>query len=124
MRIEGVLLEICFFRGGNYRYGFVVGRTDNEGCLKISFDDIERCRLKNARENLMDYNTPLEDCDPTIRIAAPSDQQLRELAKNAMHFYSNPPGWAKPWPANGQIKAVEEEVALVGNTTTVRLRAD
>ena len=73
VNLGNVVVEIHFFTGGRYRYAFKVGRTDDAGHLSISYREIERLRGENAVENLMDYNTKLEDCDPTIKIVVPSE---------------------------------------------------
>ena len=124
LRIGNVLLEIDFFTSGNYRYGFTMGRTDAEGQVSVSYNDIEQLRSSNACENLMDYNTSLEACDPRIRIVVPSDRRLREKCDTALRFYSQVPEWAKVWPSNGQVKAVQVEVELVRDVTSIHVQAE
>jgi hypothetical protein len=122
--IGNVLLEIDFFTSGNYRYGFAMGRTNAEGQVSVSYNYIEQLRSSNARENLMDYNTRLEACDPRVRIVIPSDRHLREKCDTAVRFYSQVPEWAKDWPSNGQVKAVQVEVMLCGNITSIHIQAE
>lgn len=121
--VGNVIIEIQFFVRGKYRFGFFVGRTDCGGHLRIPFADIELLRLKSAIENLMDYNTQLEDCDPTVRIVIPSEQQLRGRFDVAMRSYRQPPEWASPWPSNGRVKSSEVAVVLTGTATSVQIAA-
>lgn len=119
--IADVIVEIHFFTGGRFRYGFKVGRTDGSGLVRASYADIERLRRKNAEENLMDYNTALDACDPTVRLIVPSEAELRKQHDNAMRFYQQPPTWARPWPANGRVKPAEGDAELTGPTNRVEL---
>ena len=122
--VGNVIIRIQFFIRGNYRFGFFVGRTDSGGHLRIAFADIELLRLKNATENLMDYNTQLEDCDSTVRIVIPSEQQLHEQFDVAVRSYQQPPDWASCWPSNGRVKSSEATVALTDTVTSVHIPAE
>lgn len=122
--IGNVVVEVHFATKGNYRFGFKVGRTDESGALDVSYADIEKVRRSNAEENLMDYNTKLEDCDPTVKVTIPSERKLREQHDNAMRFYQAPPAWAKEWPSNAQVKENEKSVELIGQVTSVRIQAE
>src|SRR5260221_1542340 len=88
LRLGNILLESHFFTNGNLRYSFKVGRTDNNGQLRFSYADVDVIRRQYGAENLMDYNTPLEDCDPAITVVVPSEEQLREQQKSALKFYN------------------------------------
>jgi hypothetical protein len=123
-RIGNVVLTIHFFTSGNLRYGFAIGRTDNDGHLSVSYNDIERLRRRNAHENLMDYNTPLGSCDPKICVVILSDLQLREQFDKAVRFYGKPPDWATHWPSNSRVKPVSEPVMLIGDLISVQVRAE
>jgi hypothetical protein len=120
--IGNIVVEVHFTTNGNYRYGFKVGRTDELGSLKVTYADVERERHSNAETNLMDYNTRLEECDPTITITIPSERNLREQYDNAMRFYQAPPLWSKEWPSNSQVKRVQESFELTGHLTSVRIQ--
>jgi hypothetical protein len=114
-----VEVENNFFVNKNYRYGFKAGRTDQLGHLSVSYADVETLRREDAAENLMDYNTKLEACDPTVEIVVPSEEALRKQYDNAMRGYNQPPAWAKNWPANAQIKTNPRKIDLVGPLTEV-----
>lgn len=72
----------------------------------------------------MDYNTPLEDCDSTVRIVIPSEQQLRAQFDLAMRSYPQPPEWASPWPSNSRVKPSEVGVMLKDTVTSVHIPAE
>jgi hypothetical protein len=119
--IENVIVEVQFFTGGRFRYGFKLGRTDVSGHVRASYADIETRRQKNAAENLMDYNTDLDACDPTAKLVVPSEAELRKQRDNATRFYQEPPAWADPWPANGLVHPTEKLVELTSGVNQIEL---
>jgi hypothetical protein len=119
--LGNVVVEIHFFTGGRYRYAFKVGRTDEAGHLSIPYREIERVRRENAVENLMDYNTKLEDCDPTVKIVVPSEGQLRQQYDRAVRAYQQPPAWAAVWPSNGKVLAEDKSIQLAEPVNQVRV---
>jgi hypothetical protein len=122
LKLSDVLVEVHFFTKGDYRYGFKIGRTDDNGYLCVSYSEIEATRRHHREDNLMDFNTKLEDCDPMVKVVAPSRQNLQEQYDSAVRFYRAPPSWAKTWPAN--VNRHEAYVDLVDQTNTVQLRLD
>jgi len=121
LALKNVLLEICLFTHGNFRYCFKVGRTDSKGELRISYSDLENLRAENAKQFLMDYNNPLEDCDPTIELRIPSEQELRDASENVVKSYGRPPDWAAHWPSNAQVYAEPKKVSLKKPLTQVSI---
>jgi hypothetical protein len=121
LQLSGVLVEIHFFTKGNHRYTFVAGFTNETGAVRISYFDVEKLRSDGAKFFLMDYNTKLEECDPTVRINIPTDGQLRDAFENASRAFNKPPEWSIVWPSNGRIEALPREVEPVGPTTELRL---
>jgi hypothetical protein len=119
LSLGNVDLEVNFFMKRNYRYGFKVGRTNESGVLNVSYTDIEKLRRKDAEQNLMDYNSRLEDCDSEVEIVIPSEKMLREEYNNALRGYGVPPAWAKHWPSNDRIEASPRKVEVNGPTTDV-----
>jgi hypothetical protein len=83
LEVSDILIEIQFFTNGNDRFGFKVGRTNEKGKLTISYSDVEHLRCENAQRFLMDYNTKLEECDPTLKIEIPSERELRDEFEGA-----------------------------------------
>jgi len=78
LRVPGVLLDIRFYVDGQFRYSFSLGRTDEEGVSRTTMEEIERELAANRRFFLMDYNTPLSDCDTAVGIVAPTARELAE----------------------------------------------
>lgn len=123
LNLSNVVVEVHFFTKRNFRYCFEVGRTDDAGHVRTSYADVEKLRWSNAQENLMDYNTKLDSCDPQVKIVIPTEQQLREQHDNAMRFYQVPPLWAKLWPSNAKVNALEKLVELTEEITRVEIPA-
>lgn len=121
MPIGNVLVSLHFFTKGNYRYGFQIGRTDDAGRISVSYDDVESLRRKDAQDNLMDYNTKLEDCDPSVAVVIPSQEELRQQYDNAMRFYKAPPEWATAWPENARLRAQERLFDMSASVTTIKI---
>jgi hypothetical protein len=122
--ISDVLVLINLFTGGKYRYGFVAGRTDKEGRLIVSYEDIEKLRRANAQEFLMDYNTKLEDCDPFVQIVVPSEKDLLDRKEKVFQNFGRTPEWAVIWPSNAKVRSQENTVKLVGQTVEVPISVD
>jgi|SRR6185437_5564739 len=119
--LADVVVEVHFFTNGQYRYAFKVGRTDQAGHLRVSYREIESIRRRNALENLMDYNTKLDDCDPIVKIVVPSEAHLRNQYDSALRGYQQPPVWAESWPANAKVAPTETPARLVEQVTRVRV---
>jgi hypothetical protein len=119
IHLSNVEVQVNFFVYKNFRYGFKAGRTDQLGLLRVSYADVETLRRRDSAQNLMDYNTKLEECDPVVEIVVPSEVALREQYNNAMRGYKRPPAWAKNWPSNAQLKATPRKIELGGPLTEV-----
>lgn len=113
--VGGVHLDIRFYVEGRFRYSFSLGRTDVHGICRTTFGGIEQQLEANRRLFLMDYNTPLSDCDTAVGIAAPATGELieREAAR------------AKWWPeespayvgaANDRVRCPEQKFELRGGS--------
>lgn len=72
------MLDIRFYVGGKFRYSFALGRTGVDGVCRTSFEEIERQLEASRQVFLMDYNTPLTECDAVVGIAAPTAAELAE----------------------------------------------
>jgi hypothetical protein len=118
---DNVLVDIDLYTVGNFRYKFIIGRTDQAGQLNFTYSDVEKLRLDNAHYFLMDYNTRLEECDPTIRISVPSEHELKARNENAVRSFHKSPEWAAHWPSNGKIVTQAKSVKLAAETTRVEL---
>jgi hypothetical protein len=122
--VGNILLLIHFFVGGNYRFGFELGRTDDAGHLTVSYDEVEKRRHSAAQEFLMDYNTKLEECDSAVQIIAPSEQDLLSRKQRVIENYGRIPDWAVAWPSNARIRPQTRRVELVGQAVEVHVCAD
>ena len=78
VRIGEVHVDLLFYTGGRFRYSFSFGRTDTDGVCRTTVGEIERQLRENQQLFLMDYNTPLEECDTLIGIVAPTADELVE----------------------------------------------
>jgi hypothetical protein len=87
IRIERVVVDALLYVSGKQRYRFDAGSTDNRGSLTISFEDLERSRVLNQSFAIMDYNTPLTDCDPRIDIAIPSEKELSQRIESSKKWF-------------------------------------
>jgi hypothetical protein len=121
LHVENVFLEIRLFTRGNYRYGFNIGRTDGCGKLCVSYSDVEIIRAEHAKQSLMDYNTSLIDCDPTIEIRVPTEEELRSRVETVRKTYGTAPAWAQHWPSNGGIEAQPRRIELGDSITLVAI---
>jgi hypothetical protein len=124
LQMENIIVEVHFFQHERHRFGFKVGRTDNHGRLNISYAEIEKIRFKNAKENLMDYNSKLDECDRGVKIVIPSESQLLDQYQNAVQSYLQSPEWAKVWPSNSRIKEKEIIAMVDGDLTYVIIETE
>jgi len=121
-RLADIYIDLSFFLQGQYRYGFRFGPTNRQGELHITYQDVETKRAIEAKIFLMDYNTPLDDCDDLVRISIPSMDKLKEAYEwNTKWFADKTSEDAKGWlnAANAKIRANEIPVKLHGTETIV-----
>jgi hypothetical protein len=83
IRKDGVLVDVVLFVGGRVRYQFNSGATNDCGSLEIDHARLDELRLSNQKFSLMDYNTPLSDCDSTIEVLIPSVTELEQRIEAA-----------------------------------------
>jgi hypothetical protein len=125
LRLDKVFSSVRLFTKGNYCYGFRLNSTDENGQLIIRYDDIEKARKSSAQESIMDYNTPLKDCDDEIGIQIPEAQDLEKAYEIAKRWAGK--GVASPemeaWLTanNAKIKAEEVSVSLHDGENLVRV---
>jgi hypothetical protein len=111
IRVSGVHLDICFYIERRLRYSFSLNRTDAHGISRTSFEEIERQLEANRRLFLMDYNTPLSDCDPLVGIVAPTAADLVEReAARAKWWPDEPPMYVGA--ANDRVRCPEHKFEL------------
>jgi hypothetical protein len=128
VRLAKVLPEIRFFYKGKLgrpRYRFDVWSTDGDGHCVISFEDLDMKRRLLGNGDLMDFNTPLTECDPMVEIWIPPESEF-ELRKQHMWRESWwRPAWLTDWPANGLLEPSDpKRVTLSGRITPVEMIVD
>jgi hypothetical protein len=69
----------------------------------------------------MDYNTRLEECDPTVRIVILSEQELLSRQQKVVQSYGKEPDWAASWPSNARVKPQQKAVELAGQFIRVAI---
>ena len=119
--IANVIIDAAFFAEGKQRYQFFAGQTDVGGQLVARYDHFDRERTNNALQNLMDYNTRLEDCTSQLRLHVPSLEELMQRLKAVEKWY---PELAQPLAeriavcANGKVKVDDATVQLESGRIT------
>jgi len=107
----GVHLELRFYLKGRFRYSFSLGRTDDEGICRITLQEIEQQLEADRRLFLMDYNTPLSDCDTMVGIASPTANELREREAARAKWWPQEPS-AYAGATNGRVRCPEQKFEL------------
>ncbi len=87
LRLSNIVLNVTLYMSGMRRYSFSGGETDFAGISLISFDGIIAEWQDNQRLFLMDYNTPLRDCDDDVGISAPSADELAARVSAAKKWF-------------------------------------
>lgn len=90
MQVSGVSLAVDFLIRGRYRYGFWSEPSDENGEVRISYEQMESSRHENALFFLMDYNTPLDECDEAMRVHLRDAEELREMHEKASRWFKDP----------------------------------
>lgn len=121
--IENILVGIHLFTIGNYRYGFEAGRTDANGQIVVTYEDLETQRRQNGAFFIMDYNTPLEDCDPVAKFVVLAEDELRRRQQESIKVFGKEPTFATPWPSNRLVAVEPAAIELSAKVVRVCLRA-
>jgi hypothetical protein len=87
MAFANVILDAILYTQGRKRYQFYAGRTDSNGHLCLTFDALENERRVNQTFSIMDYNTPVSECDARIDLFAPSAEQLQEQYSRIQQWF-------------------------------------
>jgi hypothetical protein len=86
LELNMVQVAIGFFLHDVFRYEFTFGPTDDQGRLRVAYEDIERNRLESLRVQPWDYKTTLEECDRRIKISTDSQAELEKAIRIATSF--------------------------------------
>ena len=111
LRVCGVHLDLRFYTEGRFRYSYSLGRTDAHGVSRTTLQDIQRQLEANQRLFLMDYNTPLADCDTLVGIVAPSMSELVEREAARAKWWPNDPS-TYVGASNGRVRCREQRFEL------------
>ncbi len=113
--LSGIFLTVSFFVNGVYRFGFRTGSSDSQGCVEISFEDMEKDRWENLEVQPLDFKTTLDECDTLVIVSLPSKDELIRAADTLDtmgegRFPEISTLWRKA--SNGLLSAEECEVEL------------
>ena len=119
VRLRNILVTLTLFMGGHLRYTFDLKPTSADGRTTIDFEELNTRRLQSGLICLMDYNTPLTDCDSKVEISVLSEAGLQQRlqAINQWDSWSRP-SWTLKWPANGCLGPVPPEQVTLQETLT------
>jgi hypothetical protein len=123
--LVNMYVDLLFFIRSRYCYGFRFGPTNAQGKLCIAYQDVENERAKAAKYNLMDYNTPIDNCDDILKIKLPSADELRKAYEWQTKSHTGGASVeAKNWinAANSKVKCDETSVELKGTETVISIR--
>lgn len=87
LALANVALDINFYVSGVKLYSFSAGETDAKGVCSMNYQHVFEQWLENRRLFLMDYNTPLQDCDDEVGIWAPSATELDRRLSAVKRWY-------------------------------------
>lgn len=113
-----VFIDAIVYLKRKVRYRFNLGATDSSGLIEVSFSRLEQIRQENQEGNIMDYNTPLTDCDSIIELVVPSAMELEQRREAARHWYGED-GSSAP----GIVESQNEEIACAPTTVDVDAEA-
>ena len=106
IRIERVIVDALLYVSGKQRYRFDAGSTDIRGSLMISSEELERSRVSNQSFAIMDYNTPLADCDPRIDVVIPSEKELLQRIESIKKWFPTDVGRQERLSGNNNAKII------------------
>jgi hypothetical protein len=122
IHLSKVFLDIDLYTHGNYRYGFRLGSTNDQGRFHLNYGLVEAKRAEAAKIFLMDYNTLLADCDDRVKISVPTPEILKKAYDGiGQWFGGRVPDYAEGWSTanNAKIKAVDVFVELTQGESLV-----
>jgi hypothetical protein len=120
-------ISIDFFLHGNHRYGFRLGPTDDDGYLRVTYNDVEERRRANLKVQPWDYKTRLDECDLVVRMSVPTQDELDAAVRIATSFNMGVvPPEAEQWALanNRHVSCKEVDVQLVGGEVDVDIHCD
>jgi hypothetical protein len=122
IHLSQVFLDIDLYIHGNYRFGFRLGSTNDQGRYHVDYALVEAKRAEAAKIFLMDYNTPLAGCDDRVKISVPTPEILKKAYDGiGQWFEGRVPDYADGWITanNAKIKAEDVFVELTERESVV-----
>jgi hypothetical protein len=119
--VANVMIEVHLFCNERFCYAFNGGRTNKDGNLTVTYDDLEGQRKTNGLLFLMDYNTKLEDCDSKMGLRILTQAELLLRRKNALNQFGQDPSWVSDWPSNVKVDAQPVTAELQDRITLARI---
>lgn len=86
--MKEVFIDAVVFLRKDVRYRFSLGTTDSAGLMEVSFNQLEQIRRRNQKDNLMDYNTTLQECDSTLELVVPRTEELEQRLEAARRWFA------------------------------------
>lgn len=77
MAKKDICIDVSLMVNGNPRYQFMLGVTDESGQFQFQRSHIDAALERHRELFLMDYNTPLSECDDVVCISSPGSNELR-----------------------------------------------
>jgi hypothetical protein len=122
--LDMVEITISFFLKQKFRYAFSFGPTDQQGRVRVSYDNIEEQRLESLKVQPWDYKTTIIECDSRITVATRSQAELDTAIKFATSFsLGTTPAGVRWWTTanNARIRCAPIDVSLSSGESTVFL---
>ncbi len=108
--ITNVSVDVRFYMEGRHRYGLALGRTESDGVTRTSLAAIQDQLDENRRFSLMDYNTPLSECDDEIGVYVPDPDELAQREASRSRYWPDDEPPAKT--ANDVLRCSEQKFKL------------
>jgi hypothetical protein len=111
-----VEITTSFFLKHRFRYAFGFGPTDQQGRMRVSYDDIEEQRPASLKVQPWDYKTTTSECDSRITISTRTQVELEKAIECATLFNrGTTPAGVRWWTTanNARIRCTPIDVSLV-----------
>lgn len=124
IELDMVEITISFFLKQTFRYAFGFGPTDQQGRVRVSYDNIEKKRLESLMVQPWDYKTTIIECDNRIAVSTRSRAELDKAIKYATLFnHGTTPADVRWWTTanNARIRCASIDVSLSSGESIVFL---
>jgi hypothetical protein len=124
LHLPRVYVDLELYNRRSSRYGFRLGATNNSGTVRIDYRSVEEKRSEGASVFLMDYSTPITDCDDRVKIHVPTADELRQAYQVIGQWFEGAkPAYAEGWLTanNARIEAKDICAELQEGETLIRV---